>query len=94
MKIKIVALLAAILGALSIFLFLAAFGTDYWLLVTEKCGGFEARNSNLSSEKVKEKYPKLCHSRISLLGVCKGARFEGYFWKQKENSEVGNLILR
>uniref|UniRef100_A0A8C7E7B8 Transmembrane protein 182 n=1 Tax=Naja naja TaxID=35670 RepID=A0A8C7E7B8_NAJNA len=41
MKIKIAALLAAILGVLGVFLFLVAFGTDYWLLVTEKCGGFE-----------------------------------------------------
>ncbi|KAG8144454.1 hypothetical protein E2320_012964, partial [Naja naja] len=52
MKIKIAALLAAILGVLGVFLFLVAFGTDYWLLVTEKCGGFEAKNNNRSSEEV------------------------------------------
>ncbi|XP_039225992.1 transmembrane protein 182-like isoform X2 [Crotalus tigris] len=75
MKIKIAALLAAILGVLSIFLFLVAFGTDYWLLVTEKCGGFEAKNSNLSSEKDGKHVWKEGDKGILTF------HHEGFFWR-------------
>ncbi|XP_062997713.1 transmembrane protein 182-like [Elgaria multicarinata webbii] len=50
MKIKIAAFLAGILGVLGVLLFLIAFGTDYWLLATEKCGGFEPENSTHYAE--------------------------------------------
>uniref|UniRef100_A0A6J0URM3 Transmembrane protein 182-like n=1 Tax=Pogona vitticeps TaxID=103695 RepID=A0A6J0URM3_9SAUR len=44
MKVKIAAFLAGILGVLGVLLFLMSFGTDYWLLATETCGGFEPEN--------------------------------------------------
>lgn len=53
MKIKIAALAAAILGLLGVLLFLVAFGTDYWLLATEACGGLE--NNTLHANEVMEK---------------------------------------
>ncbi|XP_015682020.1 transmembrane protein 182 isoform X2 [Protobothrops mucrosquamatus] len=75
MKIKIAAFLAAILGVLSIFLFLVAFGTDYWLLVTEKCGGFEVKNSNISSEKDGKHVWKEGDKGILTF------HHEGFFWR-------------
>ncbi|NXP45561.1 TM182 protein, partial [Heliornis fulica] len=41
MKAGAAALAAGILGGTGVLLFLVAFGTDYWLLATETCGGFE-----------------------------------------------------
>ncbi|XP_034969771.1 transmembrane protein 182 isoform X1 [Zootoca vivipara] len=52
MKIKIAAFLAGIIGVLGVLLFLVAFGTDYWLLATETCGGFIPENSTYHTEEV------------------------------------------
>lgn len=52
MKIKIAAFIAAILGILGVLLFLIAFGTDYWLLATEACGGFQPENNTLHTKEV------------------------------------------
>ncbi|XP_026530387.1 transmembrane protein 182-like [Notechis scutatus] len=75
MKIKIAAFLAAILGVLGVFLFLVAFGTDYWLLVTEKCGGFEVKNNNRSSEEDGKPGWKEGDKRILTF------HHEGFFWR-------------
>lgn len=55
MKIKIAAFIAGILGVLGVLLFLIAFGTDYWLLATEACGGFEPENNTLHTKEVTKK---------------------------------------
>lgn len=47
MKIGIAALVAGIIGAVGIILFLVAFGTEYWLLATETCGSFDSNNETL-----------------------------------------------
>ncbi|XP_032993894.1 transmembrane protein 182-like isoform X2 [Lacerta agilis] len=52
MKIKIAAFLAGIIGVLGVLLFLVAFGTDYWLLATETCGGFTPENGTYHTEEV------------------------------------------
>uniref|UniRef100_A0A8D0BQL2 Transmembrane protein 182 n=1 Tax=Salvator merianae TaxID=96440 RepID=A0A8D0BQL2_SALMN len=54
MKINIAAFLAGILGVIGVILFLVAFGTDYWLLATETCGGFELENRTHHTEKGEE----------------------------------------
>ncbi|XP_073454197.1 transmembrane protein 182-like [Aquarana catesbeiana] len=41
MKVGIAALIAGLIGGVGVLLFLVAFGTDYWLLATENCGGRE-----------------------------------------------------
>lgn len=50
MKIGIAALIAGIIGALGIILFLVAFGTEYWLLATETCESFDSKNGTLDIE--------------------------------------------
>ncbi|KAM9323831.1 transmembrane protein 182-like [Gastrophryne carolinensis] len=39
MKVGIAALVAGLIGGVGVLLLLFAFGTDYWLLATETCGG-------------------------------------------------------
>lgn len=50
MKIGIAALVAGIISAVGIILFLVAFGTEYWLLATETCGSFDSNNGILDIE--------------------------------------------
>nr|XP_004669665.2 sodium/hydrogen exchanger 2-like [Jaculus jaculus] len=50
MKIGIAALIAGIIGAIGIILFLVAFGTEYWLCVTETCGRPDSINGTLDIE--------------------------------------------
>ena len=50
MKIGIAALIAGIIGAISVILFLVAFGTEYWLLSTETCESFDSTNGTLDIE--------------------------------------------
>lgn len=50
MKIGIAALVAGIISAVGIILFLVAFGTEYWLLATETCGSFDSNNGLLDVE--------------------------------------------
>lgn len=50
MKIGITALLAGIIVAIGVILFLVAFGTEYWLLATETCESFDSTNGTLDIE--------------------------------------------
>jgi hypothetical protein len=50
MKIGTTALVAGIVGAIGVTLFLVAFGTEYWLLATETCGSFDSNNGTLDIE--------------------------------------------
>ncbi|XP_061454822.1 transmembrane protein 182-like [Rhineura floridana] len=72
MKIRTAALLAGILGVLGLLLFLVAFGTDYWLLATERCGGFEPENSTLHTEE---------HGRRNGTEGILTFHHEGFFWR-------------
>nr|XP_060612528.1 transmembrane protein 182-like [Anolis sagrei ordinatus] len=74
MKIKIAAFLAGILGVLGVLLFLVAFGTDYWLLATETCGGFEPENSTLHTKEVGREAWKEQNEILTF-------HHEGFFWR-------------
>lgn len=50
MKTGATALVAGIIGAIGVILFLIAFGTEYWLLATETCGSFDSNNGTLDIE--------------------------------------------
>ncbi|KAF7244815.1 hypothetical protein EYD10_08960 [Varanus komodoensis] len=71
MKIKIAAFLAGIFGVLGVLLFLVAFGTDYWILATERCGGFDTDNSTHHPEEVE---------REDSEGILT-FHHEGFFWR-------------
>ncbi|XP_066496136.1 transmembrane protein 182-like [Tiliqua scincoides] len=70
MKIKIVAFIAGILGILGVLLFLVAFGTDYWLLATEACGGLEPANRTHRPEEDRR------NQNVTLT-----FHHEGFFWR-------------
>ncbi|ERE65712.1 transmembrane protein [Cricetulus griseus] len=72
MKIGIAALVAGIIGAVGIILFLVAFGTEYWLLATETCGSFDSNNETLDIDEESDEdmhdYEVIYHH-------------EGFFWR-------------
>ncbi|CAO2623255.1 Transmembrane protein 182 [Lemmus lemmus] len=75
MKIGIAALVAGIISAVGIILFLVAFGTEYWLLATETCGSFDSNNGILDIE---EEYDEDVrdYEEISVI-----YHHEGFFWR-------------
>lgn len=50
MKIGITALIAGIIVAIGVILFLVAFGTEYWLLAMETCESFDTTSGTLDIE--------------------------------------------
>ncbi|XP_048369658.1 transmembrane protein 182-like [Sphaerodactylus townsendi] len=75
MKIKIAAFIAGILGVLGVLLFLIAFGTDYWLLATETCGGFEPENNTLHTKEGGKEEQKSDSREVLTF------HHEGFFWR-------------
>uniref|UniRef100_A0A8C9RTS1 Transmembrane protein 182 n=1 Tax=Scleropages formosus TaxID=113540 RepID=A0A8C9RTS1_SCLFO len=77
MKAGVAALLAGVVGAIGVLCFLVAFGTDYWLLASDDCEGYEH-------------LPRAVNS--SLVGLANGVTWpssspsltlhhEGFFWR-------------
>lgn len=50
MKLSLALFFAGVFGALGVLLFLVAFGTDYWLLATERCPSVENRMDSFPAE--------------------------------------------
>ncbi|XP_077890059.1 transmembrane protein 182-like [Ictidomys tridecemlineatus] len=75
MKIGIAALIAGIIGAIGIILFLVAFGTEYWLLATETCESFDCNNGTLDTEEENDEDIR-DYEEMSVI-----YHHEGFFWR-------------
>ncbi|KPP63385.1 transmembrane protein 182-like [Scleropages formosus] len=71
MKAGVAALLAGVVGAIGVLCFLVAFGTDYWLLASDDCEGYEH-------------LPRAVNS--SLVGLANGSESEGVTWPSSSPS--------
>ncbi|XP_062855789.1 transmembrane protein 182-like [Trichomycterus rosablanca] len=82
MKISVAALIGGLLGVTGVLCFLLAFATDYWLLVSENCGGLEKPTTteyNVTQEQINS-------TEVSVVDVAKSnisfytLHHEGFFW--------------
>lgn len=80
MKLSLALFFAGVFGALGVLLFLVAFGTDYWLLATERCPSVENRMDSFSAER----------GDIIVSPHKAGATYhhEGFFWRCWFNEAV------
>ncbi|XP_072899622.1 transmembrane protein 182 [Hemitrygon akajei] len=80
MKLSLALFFAGIFGALSVLLFLLAFGTDYWLLATERCPSVQNRMESVTAEK-----GDIIISPHEVGGIF---HHEGFFWRCWFNGAV------
>ncbi|XP_069749736.1 transmembrane protein 182-like isoform X5 [Narcine bancroftii] len=79
MKVRIVAFVAGVIGALGLLLFLVAFGTDYWLLATENCAVYEQGSESEESKSMSSTLNGQVVGRQDELAIT--FHHEGFIWR-------------
>ncbi|KAI4886917.1 hypothetical protein NFI96_030433 [Prochilodus magdalenae] len=82
MKTGVAALTGGLLGGLGVLCFLVAFGTDYWLLASDDCGGLGPMKTTLHTVSTKEEAnstegAEVTDRSLPMLTL----HHEGFFWR-------------
>ncbi|XP_022539462.2 transmembrane protein 182 [Astyanax mexicanus] len=82
MKTGVVALVGGLLGGLGVLCFLVAFGTDYWLLASDDCGGLGQLETTLHTVSVEKQANSTEGAEVTAPGPPPlTLHHEGFFWR-------------